>query len=218
MSETNSVTERIFTLSMVEARDSSESRTIGGYAAKFDTSSQNLGGFKERIAPGAFARARSQDWPDNPVARYNHDDNMLLGTVRAGTLRLGVDEIGLTYEVDLPSARSDVHELIQRRDVQQSSFAFVADDEEWSADDTGFPQRTLIQVRLMDVAPVNTPAYRDTSVALRSLGKKFDASEDEVRRLAELGELRRFFKRTDGPAPKADLSAHAALAKALDLK
>jgi hypothetical protein len=38
------------------------------------------------------------------------------------------------------------------------------------------------------VAPVNTPAYEDTSVGLRSLAKKFDATVEEVRKLAEANE------------------------------
>jgi hypothetical protein len=208
--------ERRFTSVRVEVRAGSDKRTIGGYAAKFERQSQNLGGFREQIAPGAFNRSRSMNWPD-VVARYNHDDNLLLGTTGAGTLRLGVDDIGLTYEVDLPSSRADVHELVERGDVRQSSFAFIADDEDWSTDDSGFPMRTLKQVRLLDVAPVNTPAYQDTSVGLRSLAAKFDADLDEVRSLAAKNELMRFFKRTDQPTESARRSAQAALVRAMKL-
>jgi hypothetical protein len=69
----------------------------------------------------------------------------------------------------------------------------------------------------MDVAPVNTPAYEDTSVGLRSLANKFDADLAEVRKLAEANELMRFFKRTDKQEPASKRSAHAALAKILTL-
>lgn len=200
----------------VQIRAAAERRTIGGYAAKFDTMSQNLGGFRERIAPGAYNRSASQGWP-NVLARYNHDDNMLLGTTGAGTLRLSVDDVGLQYEVDVPNARADVYELTERGDVRQSSFAFIADDDDWTTDDTGFPMRTLIQVRLLDVAPVNAPAYLDTSVGLRSLAVKFDAPIEEVRSLAESNKLVKFFKRSDGPAPEPRRSSHAALAKAMQL-
>lgn len=211
-------TERRFTAVPVEVRGSDASTwTIGGYAAKFAPArSENLGGFKEQIAPGAFNRSKSQGWPD-VMARYNHDSNMLLGTTDAGTLRLSVDDTGLDYQVDVPKARADVYELVQRRDVRQSSFAFMTDEEDWTTDDTGFPLRTLIQVRLVDVAPVNMPAYRDTSVAIRSLASKFSADPEEVRELAKRGELVKFFKRTDGgkPAPKKR-SAAAALARAME--
>ena len=209
--------ERRFTSVPVEIRAGSDKQAIGGYAAKFDRMSQNLGGFVERIAPGFFNKSRGDGWP-GVVARYNHDDNMLLGTIGGGTLRLNLDDIGLQYEVDVPQARSDVYELVQRGDVRQSSFAFVAFEDEWTTSDQGFPLRTLVSGRLMDVAPVNTPAYEDTSVGLRSLAAKFDADIEEVRSLAASNELTRFFKRTDTKDPATQRrSAQAALAAVLAL-
>jgi hypothetical protein len=214
--------ERRFTSVPVEIRagSGSEKRTIGGYAAKFTPAiSQNLGGFKEQIAPGAFNRSASQAWPD-VQARYNHEDSMLLGTTSGGSLRLAVNETGLQYEVDmLDDAISErIYKLVQRGDVRQSSFAFVADVDEWTADDTGFPLRTLQQVRLIDVAPVNAPAYLDTSAAVRSLAAKFDAPVEEVRKLAQDNQLKRFFKRTDSVDPRVKRrSSQAALAAILAL-
>jgi len=211
--------ERRFTTVRVEVRAAGETRTIGGYAALFDSPSQNLGGFREFIAPGAFNRAASRNWPGSGtgvLARYNHDDNLLLGNTDSGTLRLSVDETGLRYDVDVPETGNSagIYELVQRGDVRSSSFAFMTDDDEWSTDDSGFPVRTLRQVQLLDVAPVNTPAYLDTSVGLRSLARKFDAEYEEVRSLADKNELVKFFKRTDGgAAPEAKRSAHAALAR-----
>lgn len=209
--------ERRFTSIPVEIRGSgSERRTIGGYAAKFTPAiSQNLGGFKEQIADVAFNRSASQAWPD-VQARYNHDDSMLLGTTAGGSLRLSVNETGLQYEVDmLDDAISErIYKLVQRGDVRQSSFAFIADDDDWTTDDTGFPLRTLQQVRLIDVAPVNAPAYLDTTAAVRSLANKFDAPIEEVRKLAADNQLKTFFKRTDNAVdPKVKRrSPQAALA------
>lgn len=214
--------ERRFTSVPVEVRSGSgsEQRTIGGYAAKFNTTSQNLGGFKEQIAPGAFNRSASQAWPD-VQARYNHEDSMLLGTTSGGSLRLAVNETGLQYEVDmLDDAISErIYKLVQRGDVRQSSFAFMKDDDEWSTDDTGFPLRTLHQVRLIDVAPVNAPAYLDTTAAVRSLADKFHAPVEEVRKLAQDNQLTRFFKRTDNAADPLvkRRSSQAALAAILAL-
>jgi hypothetical protein len=209
--------ERRFTSVRVEVRAGVESSlTIGGYAAKFERMSQNLGGFVEKIDRGFFNKSRGDGWP-GVVARYNHDDMSLLGTSDAGTLRLGIDDVGLTYDVDLPRSRGDVHELVQRGDVRQSSFAFVAFEDDWTTSDQGFPLRTLVSGRLLDVAPVNTPAYEDTSVGLRSLAKKFSAPLDEVRALAADNELTRFFKRTDKQAPAERHSSQAALAAILAL-
>ncbi|WP_125777187.1 HK97 family phage prohead protease [Antribacter gilvus] len=215
--------ERRFTSVAVETRaGKTNAMTIGGYAAKFDRMSQNLGGFVERIAPTFFNKSRGDGWP-GVIARYNHDDNMVLGTSRAGTLRLGLDEIGLAYDVELPSSRADVYELVQRGDVAQSSFAFIVFEDDWTQSDQGFPLRTLVSGRLLDVAPVNTPAYEDTSVvtrgALDSLARKFDADPAEVRQLAQANELSRFFKRTDAPSDQERRrSAQAALAKVMSLR
>ena len=218
-------TERRFTSVAVEIRaGASDKRTIGGYAAKFDRMSQNLGGFVERIDPKAFNKSRGDGW-QGVIARYNHDDNQLLGTIGGGTLRLGTDDVGLTYDVDLPAARADVFELVQRGDVRQSSFAFVAYEDEWSTTDQNFPLRTLLSVRLLDVAPVNSPAYLDTSVdarsldgALGSLARAFDADLAEVRSLAQAGDLMKFFRRTDsGQGSTAKRSAQAALARVMSL-
>lgn len=207
--------ERRFTSVPVEVRAAGDALSIGGYAAKFMRMSQNLGGFVEQIDRGFFNKSRGDGWP-NVLARYNHDDNMLLGTTGARTLRLGIDEIGLQYDVDLPASRADVHELVQRGDVRQSSFAFVAYEDDWTMTDQGFPLRTLYSGRLMDVSPVNTPAYEDTSVGLRSLAQKFDADPAEVRQLAQANELTRFFKRTDRPsAGEAEKAKRRSAAEAL---
>jgi hypothetical protein len=207
--------ERRLTMVVVEVRERGGKRKIGGYAAMFNRLSQNLGGFVEQVDPAAFNKSRGDGWPD-VLARYNHDDNMLLGTVGGNTLRLSVDGTGLLYEVDPPSSRGDVVELVERGDVRKSSFAFrvFPDGEDWSLTDQGFPLRTLKSVQLVDVAPVNLPAYPDTTagaralvdpaIALRGLAAKAEAGLDEVTAAAEAGELHRFLQPAgpDRPVPK----------------
>ena len=207
--------ERRYTPGTVEVvRAANDRKSIGGYAAKFMKQSRNLGGFVEQIEARAFNKSRGDGWPD-VMARYNHDDNMLLGTTGAGTLRLSVDDVGLFYEVDPPSARADILELVARGDVGKSSFAFrvMGDGDEWGLNDLDIPLRTLTNVQLVDVAPVNTPAYLDTTTGLRSLAKAMDAPLEEIRKLAGENELRRLFKRTDGgTAPKQEFGAAARMA------
>ena len=194
------IIERRFTSGLVEVRGTDARRSIGGYAAVFNKLSSNLGGFVERVAPTAFNGSRGRDWP-NVRARYNHDPMMLLGTTAAGTLRLSIDDQGLFYEVDPPQSRADVMELVERRDIQHSSFAFRligGDGDEWGTSDQGYPMRTLQNVGLIDVAPVGEePAYPDATAGLRSLAAKFHADLEEVRTLAQADELRKFFVRTD---------------------
>jgi len=214
--------ERRYTPVVVELRARGDTPKIGGYAAVFNKLSGNLGGFVERVAPSFFNKSRGDGWPD-VMARYNHDDNMLLGTTGASTLRLEVDETGLLYEVTPPSARADVVELVERGDVRKSSFAWEVQGtvDDWDVTDQGFPRRTLISGRLVDVAPVNAPAYENTtadarSVALRSLAVKVDADIDEVLAAAAANELRRFFVRTDGGAgPKPNTLGASAVATLL---
>lgn len=191
--------ERRYTLWPVEARVKNNGKSIGGYAAVFNKPSQNLGGFVEEVDPAFFNDSRGKGWP-NVVARYNHDDSYLLGTTAGSTLRLNVDGTGLDYTVDPPSARGDIVELVERGDIRQSSFAFVTHEDEWGVTDQNFPKRRLISGSLVDVAPVVSPAYLDTSAGLRSLAARVGAEEEEVRALARAGELRKFFVRTDTPS------------------
>lgn len=202
--------ERRYTKVPVELRARDDRRMIGGYAAVFNRQSSNLGGFVEVVDPAAFNASRGDGWPD-VIARYNHDDNMLLGSTGGGTLRLAVDGTGLDYEVEPPKARSDILELVQRGDVRKSSFAFRTIEDEWGVTDQGFPMRTLMKVQLVDVAPVNVPAYPDTSAGLRSLAAHVGADVEEIRAMAERDELRKLFRRADGPsAPKKQTFGAAA--------
>jgi len=62
-----------------------EGNTIRGYAAVYNSDSEWMGGFYEQIARGAF-----DDVLDNDTRAYfNHDENLLLGRVSSGTLRIG---------------------------------------------------------------------------------------------------------------------------------
>jgi uncharacterized protein len=210
--------ERRYTPGTVEVRAASaDKHTIGGYFLKFDRLSQNLGGFVERVAPVALNRARGNGFPD-VLARYNHNNDMLLGTTNARTLRVSTDEIGGLYDVDVPESRADVYELTQRGDVSKSSFAFKTigrEGDEWGLTDQNFPLRTLLSLELLDVAPCSAAiaAYPDTSVGLRSLAAHMDAELEEIRTLAEHDELAKLFIRTDNRgAPKHTFGTAALMA------
>lgn len=176
---------------------------LSGYASVFNRLSQNLGGFVERVDPAAFAKSLADQVP--VLARYNHDDNHLLGTTEGGTLRLEVDGTGLRYEIDLPDTSSarDVRELARRGDLRYSSFAFRTISDDWDVTPEGFPMRTLLAVQLVDVAPVNNPAYRDTTTGLRSLAERLDMDLSDLRE-AKPEELRKLISTPkDSPAVTA---------------
>lgn len=157
---------------------------IIGYAAKFDTLSEEMWGFREKIARGAFATALG----DSDVrALFNHDPNIVLGRNKAGTLVMVEDDIGLRYEITPPDTQTarDLVESIKRGDISQSSFAFAMKNggvEEWQELPDGKAIRTIKKVaRLYDVSPVTYPAYPDTESGVRSAEQVFKEYQAEKR-------------------------------------
>lgn len=141
---------------------------IIGYAARFNELSEEMWGMREKIAPGAFTEAIGKS---DVRALWNHDPNYVLGRTKNGTLQIREDEQGLFYEVMPPDTQwaRDLVESIKRGDVDQSSFAFTVDVQEW--DESSDPVlRTIVKVReLFDVSPVTYPAYPAATSGVRSL-------------------------------------------------
>jgi len=181
---------------ILRSASNSNGRTIGGYAARFDCRSLDLGGFQEIVTPGFFNKSIAENLP-GVVCRWNHKDDFLLGATRSRTLRIYKDELGLQYDVDLPECRNDVLEMVTRGDLAHSSFAFLTFQDEWRASEGGYPIRMLLTGKLIDVAPVTIPAYPDATVALRSLARFVGAPYEDVVVRADNNELRSFFIRTD---------------------
>lgn len=160
--------ERRIVIGELRKVGAAEAPKIGGHAAKFDSLSEDLGGFRERIAPGAFAKTIQGG---DIRALWNHDANIVLGRNTSGTLRLSEDSAGLAYECDVPQTqliRDMVLAPIERGDVNQCSFGFRTLNDKWAKVD-GEWIRTLLEVELFDVSPVTYPAYASTDVAVRGL-------------------------------------------------
>jgi len=146
--------------------DGSGALRFEGYAALFNSWSQDLGGFREQIAPGAFAKSLPAD---DIRALLNHDPNYVLGRNRSGTLVLTEDDRGLHFEVTAPNTQwaRDLYESVKRGDIDQCSFGFRVVRDDWRSAD-GIDERTLLEVRLFDVSIVTYPAYPATSANVRS--------------------------------------------------
>jgi hypothetical protein len=163
----------------------SEKRTITGYAAVFNALSEDLGWFREKIAPGAFAESLRRG--DDVRALVNHDANLVLGRSASGTLRMSEDATGLLVEIDPPDTQvaRDLVVSMERGDITQMSFGFYTERQEW--DETKDPiVRTLLQVRLFDVSVVTYPAYPQTDVSVRSRDAALAAGLIRPRRLEAL--------------------------------
>ena len=147
-------------------------RTITGIAARFNSRSQNLGTpsapWYEEIAIGAFPDLTKQ----NCVALFNHDANKILARSKfgKGSLRLWIDSVGLHYQFTAPntSAGNDLLESIKRGDIDQSSFSFTVETDQWR-EEGKVRIRTIKKIAtLHDISPVAFPAYTDTAVSARS--------------------------------------------------
>lgn len=188
------IERRVYTTEFEVRAQPDGGHIVEGYAAKFNRLSQNLGGFVEQIAHGAFTKTAKEA---DVRALFNHDPNVVLGRTRSGTLRLSEDDTGLHYEIDMPntSAARDLVESMRRGDISQSSFGFNTVDDEWGFTEQDFPLRTLREVKLFDVSPVTYPAYLDTESsvvrsAVRRLAEVRAVDVDEVVAAAAGGDLR----------------------------
>jgi HK97 family phage major capsid protein/HK97 family phage prohead protease len=142
-----------------------EGNTLKGHAAVFNVLSEDLGGYREQLAPGCF-RSVLQDGDVRLLV--NHKPDHVLARTKSGTLRLAEDDTGLAVEADLPNTgyARDLKESLRRGDLDGMSFRFEVGEEEWS--DIG-EIRTVKQVAaLHDVCLATYPAYPSTSVELRS--------------------------------------------------
>ena len=166
----STVEQRFVEVADIEIRDAVTGDGMGfrGYAAIFDSPSEPLP-FIERIKPGAFARSLKSR---NEIKMFvNHDMGRVIGSRRAGTLRLTEDAKGLAVDADLPDTTDgrDLSVLLQRGDVNSMSFGFSVPrgGDFFNAAGT---ERELRDVRLHEVSVVTGfPAYTATSAYVRSL-------------------------------------------------
>ena len=157
---------------------------IVGHAAVFDKLSENLGGFREQISQGAFDSVLK----DDVRALIDHDPKMILGRLSAGNLRLSVDKVGLRYEVN-PTDTSYSRDLmanLEAKNITQSSFGFVVDEDDWQEDSEGRVIRTVTKMkRLFDVSPVTFPAYPDATVSKRGFDQFMELRSASINSLLE---------------------------------
>lgn len=167
-----------------------------GYAARFNRLSQNLGGFVEQIAPGAFTKTLKEQ---DIRALFNHSEDNVLGRMSAGTLSLTEDDEGLSYEIRLPDTTvgRDLAVLLERGDISGSSFGFRTLEDDWSETEQGYPLRTLRAVSARDIGPVTFPAYVDSTSALRSLAETRNLDLVTLVAAAGANELRSLIFPTD---------------------
>jgi uncharacterized protein len=163
--------------------ETDEKPVMRGYAAVFGKN-YDVGWFTERVAKGAFSKTIKEA---DIRALWNHDDTLVLGRNKAGTLRLEEDERGLLIEIDPPDWAAPQLESIKRGDVSQMSFRFSVVKELW---DKEYTERELQEVKLYEVSPVTFPASPTTKISARSLFYGDSIDMDAIKGLlfrAEMG-------------------------------
>lgn len=168
--ETRSMPEKI----ELRSHDDEENY-IEGYALKFGTESEDLGGFIETIERDAL---KDTDFSD-VRALFNHNADHIIARSSADTLKLEVDDIGLKFKARIPNTTygRDLLENLRNGNVNQCSFGFrlAEKGDSFKFDEARkIYKRTLKNIKeILDVSVVTYPAYKDSNVtpALRSIEK-----------------------------------------------
>lgn len=164
---------------MVEVRaEMGDEPRIDGHAAAFNEPTvinTPVGEFREVVKETAFDRVLNER--DDVRYLINHDENKLMGRVGNGTLNLSKTSKGLRYENTPPdtSYADDALKVISRGDMNESSFGFDAEEENWIEGPGDMPTRELHSVKLYDVSSVTFPAYSGTNVNLRAEFRSLEA-------------------------------------------
>lgn len=180
--EMHNVEVRTFEAEIRAVDESSDGMTFGGYAWRYNEPSLPLP-FTERIAPGAFTRTLKSR--NDVRAYYNHNDELLLGSSRAKTLRIEDRPEGGWVEIDLPDTElgRSVAYHVKRKDITGMSFGFSTVKDDWSADGN---ERTLKEVRLHEVSVVSgVPAYPTTTTSVRNVKLIAHRTETDAQALAD---------------------------------
>lgn len=148
--------------------DGSDVLRFRGHASVFDQET-DLFWFREKIAPGAFAKTLK----DKADVRflYNHNPDSVMARTTNGTLTLSEDDEGLLTEADLDPDDLDVQRLapkLRSGNVNQMSFGFQVVQEEMEDEDEDKPLRIVREAKLFDVSSVTFPAYEGATGELNS--------------------------------------------------
>lgn len=159
---------RNFSVTEFRAKEDGEGYTVEGYATTFDSpyvlwTDSDGNDYKEVISSKAFEDADMSD----VIFLYNHE-GMVYARLKNKTLELSMDKHGLKVRADLSltQASRDMFEAIKTGLVDQMSWAFTVDADEY---DRSTKTRTITKIRkVYDVSAVSIPANNQTSISARS--------------------------------------------------
>lgn len=179
--------------------DVTDGHTLDGYGAMFNSPTRINsweGVFNETIAPGAFRKSLREN---TPRMQFDHGNHPLIGSIPIGRYDtveedpMGLHVVGRLSENWLVQP---VRDAIAEGAIDGMSFRFSVVKDQWNRadgtaikdeaelmdliynarDEADIVTRILKEVRCTEVGPVVWPAYRDTSVAVRSKTLTVDLS------------------------------------------
>jgi hypothetical protein len=156
----------------------------------YDSRSMLIDGlFEEELKPGCFAKSLRSG--RDVKSFWNHNSGMVLGSTKAGTMKIRDTEKGLDVTLDPPnnSWGRDALESINRGDTDGCSFGFSPNMTEFNEDGS---VRYIIQADLWEISPTAIPAYPESKAYARSqnntnlhetdLRKYFDGREKKMKK------------------------------------
>lgn len=152
-----------------ELRAAADGRAIEGTAVVYNSLSQRMWGFREKIAPGAFTESLADSKRD-VFALWNHNTDFPLASRNSKTLTLtdGPDGLSFRFEVNDGLWGDSAYRSIKDGIVTKMSFGFSTVSDEWKTEDKE-EIRTVTKAELYEISPVLFPAYTATSVEARSV-------------------------------------------------
>jgi HK97 family phage prohead protease len=194
-----------FKLERADSASTGDGLTLDGYAAVFDTPTRIdswEGCFDEQIQRGAFKKSIREN---TPVLQFDHGRHPLIGSIPIGVItELAEDDAGL-HVVGRMSDNwliEPVRDAIANESVDGMSFRFEVVREEWRDNkgtvlkdpyeimdllwepgERGPLLRILKEVRCAELGPVVFPAYKETSVGVRTKDEARSAQRETVRSL-----------------------------------
>lgn len=144
--------------------------TITGHPLLYNVWSEDLGGFRERVRPGATTKTLQES---DIRALFNHDPNYVIGRNRAGTAEFSEDKKGVFMRASPPATTwaADLIVSMERKDIDQMSFGFRTIRDEWTEPKKagGLWDRDLLEIAMSDASVVTFPAYTQTDAQVRTV-------------------------------------------------
>lgn len=148
-----------------EVVDGVERKVIEGYFVVYDSPTELMPGYVEKVNRGCFGDLSGQDIR----ALWNHNHDLVMGRTANNTVEFKDDEHGLFGKILVNEEDQDAlnaHARVKRGDVSGCSFGFMLMDEGGEYRD-GTYYSEIRSAKLFEVSPCVFPAYPQTEIKSR---------------------------------------------------